>query len=71
MMNPDDTWKELGWLEEGDPFFAVIDEIVAARFQHRPRVVRALAPPTPGPQGPGYDENEKPAEADSNCDRRD
>lgn len=31
-----------GWLDEDDPFFAAIDEIVEARFQHQPRSVRAL-----------------------------
>jgi prevent-host-death family protein len=30
-----------GWLDEDDPFFAAIDEIVEARFQHPPRSVRA------------------------------
>lgn len=29
-----------GWLEDTDPFFAAIDEIVEARSQHRPRVIR-------------------------------
>ena len=29
-----------GWLEDSDPFFAAIDEIVEARSQHRPRVIR-------------------------------
>lgn len=29
-----------GWLEDSDPFFAVIDEIVEARSQHSPRVIR-------------------------------
>jgi hypothetical protein len=28
-----------GWLDEDDPFFAVVDEIVEARFQHQPRVL--------------------------------
>ena len=31
-----------GWLDEDDPFFAAIDEIVEARLQHQPRSVRAL-----------------------------
>ena len=26
-----------GWLDDDDPFFATIDEIVEARFQHQPR----------------------------------
>jgi len=26
-----------GWLEEDDPFFAAMDEIVEARFKHQPR----------------------------------
>jgi len=29
-----------GWLDDSDPFFAAIDEIVEARSQHRPRVIR-------------------------------
>jgi antitoxin (DNA-binding transcriptional repressor) of toxin-antitoxin stability system len=29
-----------GWLEDSDPFFAAIDEIVEARSQHHPRVIR-------------------------------
>jgi prevent-host-death family protein len=28
-----------GWLEEDDPFFAIIDEIVSDRVNHRPRVL--------------------------------
>jgi prevent-host-death family protein len=28
-----------GWLEDDDPFFAAVDEIVEARFQNRPRPV--------------------------------
>ena len=28
-----------GWLNEDDPFFTVIDEIVAERVQHKPRSV--------------------------------
>jgi prevent-host-death family protein len=31
-----------GWLDDDDPFFTAIDEIVEARFQHRPRSVRPL-----------------------------
>ncbi|HEX7183293.1 MAG TPA: hypothetical protein VF756_15760 [Thermoanaerobaculia bacterium] len=30
-----------GWLEDDDPFFSAIDEIVEARQQHLPRIVRA------------------------------
>jgi len=30
-----------GWLEEDDPFFAMVDEIVEARFQHPSRIVRS------------------------------
>lgn len=33
-----------GWLEDDDPFFTAIDEIVEARFQHQPRSIRT--PPT-------------------------
>lgn len=29
-----------GWLEDDDPFFSAIDEIVEARQQHLPRVIR-------------------------------
>jgi prevent-host-death family protein len=28
-----------GWLEEDDPFFTIIDEIVSDRVSHRPRVL--------------------------------
>jgi prevent-host-death family protein len=28
-----------GWLEEDDPFFAIIDEIVSDRVSHTPRVL--------------------------------
>lgn len=30
-----------GWLEDDDPFFSSIDEIVEARFQHPPRIAGA------------------------------
>ena len=29
-----------GWLEEDDPFFGVIEEIVAKRSEHVPRVLK-------------------------------
>jgi prevent-host-death family protein len=29
-----------GWLSDDDPFFAAVEEIVAARVKHRPRVLR-------------------------------
>lgn len=29
-----------GWLDDDDPFFATIDEIVAVRAHHRPRTAR-------------------------------
>lgn len=29
-----------GWLSDDDPFFAALEEIVAARVKHRPRVLR-------------------------------
>jgi antitoxin (DNA-binding transcriptional repressor) of toxin-antitoxin stability system len=29
-----------GWLEDDDPFFSAIDEIVEARHKHLPRVLR-------------------------------
>ncbi len=28
-----------GWLEDDDPFFSTIEEIVESRFEHRPRVL--------------------------------
>lgn len=31
-----------GWLEDDDPFFKIMDELVEARFTHRPR----SAPPS-------------------------
>lgn len=31
--------KVRGWLNEDDPFFTAIDEIVAERVQHKPRSV--------------------------------
>jgi prevent-host-death family protein len=33
-----------GWLEDDDPFFSAIDEIVEARQGHRPRVVLRRTP---------------------------
>jgi prevent-host-death family protein len=30
-----------GWLDDDDPFFAAIDEIVAGRSRHVPRVLQA------------------------------
>jgi len=35
-----------GWLEDSDPFFVAIEEIVEARHQHRPRVIRVQYTPT-------------------------
>jgi prevent-host-death family protein len=29
-----------GWLSDDDPFFTAVDDIVAARVKHRPRVLR-------------------------------
>jgi len=29
-----------GWLDQSDPYFSIIDEIVASRERHRPRVAR-------------------------------
>jgi prevent-host-death family protein len=37
---PENPMKVRGWLDDDDPFFAAIDEIVEARFQHQPRSVR-------------------------------
>ncbi|HEY7698574.1 MAG TPA: type II toxin-antitoxin system prevent-host-death family antitoxin [Vicinamibacteria bacterium] len=28
-----------GWLDDDDPFFEIVDEIVAARARHKPRVL--------------------------------
>ena len=33
-----------GWLDDDDPFFAAIDEIVAGRSQQVPRILRAGVP---------------------------
>jgi len=38
---PKHPGKVKGWLEEDDPFFAIIEEIVDARFQHHPRCIGA------------------------------
>ena len=38
---PKHPGKAKGWLEEDDPFFAIIEEIVEARFQHTPRCIGA------------------------------
>jgi hypothetical protein len=32
-----------GWLEDDDPFFTIIDEIVESRSLHRLRAVRSAA----------------------------
>ena len=37
-----------GWLDEDDPFFAVVEEIVEARFQHQPRVLSGYLEGYPG-----------------------
>jgi prevent-host-death family protein len=29
-----------GWREEGDPFFATVDQIVQERVEHKPRIVK-------------------------------
>jgi len=39
LTSPKHPGKVKGWLEEDDPFFAIIEEIVEARFQHQPRAV--------------------------------
>ena len=31
-----------GWLDEDDPFFSAVDEIVEARFLHQPRTFRGV-----------------------------
>ncbi len=33
-----------GWLEDDDPFFDVIDEIVRDRSQHSPRILKEVYP---------------------------
>jgi hypothetical protein len=38
---PDHLANVKGWLDEDDPFFAAVDEIIESRFQHRPRSIRA------------------------------
>ncbi len=40
-----------GWLADDDPFFAAIDEIVAGRSRHVPRVLRARAQEETGDSG--------------------
>ena len=44
-----------GWLDDDDPFFEVIDEIVANRSRHSPRVLRAqtVRGETDGPDDSG------------------
>ncbi|HEY0557550.1 MAG TPA: type II toxin-antitoxin system prevent-host-death family antitoxin [Thermoanaerobaculia bacterium] len=37
---PENPLKVGGWLDDDDPFFTAIDEIVEARFQHQARSVR-------------------------------
>jgi prevent-host-death family protein len=39
---PDHLGRVKGWLDEDDPFFAAIDEIVEARFQHQPRSTQGV-----------------------------
>jgi len=36
---PEHLAKVKGWLDEDDPFFAAVDEIVEARFNHQPRSI--------------------------------
>jgi prevent-host-death family protein len=33
-------FADVGWLDDDDPFFEIVDEIVAARARHKPRVLR-------------------------------
>ncbi len=40
-----------GWLEDGDPFFAAVDQRVEARHHHTPRVLRESGSATPGRGG--------------------
>ena len=42
---PDHLSNVKGWLEEDDPFFAAMDEVVEARFEHQPRVAGELLSP--------------------------
>ena len=40
-----------GWLDEDDPYFTTLDEIVAARSRHVPRVLRSRRRRRRGPTG--------------------
>ena len=58
-MRPDKTplrhpGQVKGWLEDDDPFFAIIEEIVEARFQHQPRAVSGRREGD-RPAGAGFD----------------
>lgn len=33
-----------GWLDDDDPFFAIIDDDIAKRFRHTPRVLQGREP---------------------------
>jgi len=37
---PEHLGNVRGWLEDDDPFFAAVEEIVEARFEHQPRSSR-------------------------------
>ncbi|MGH9319705.1 MAG: type II toxin-antitoxin system Phd/YefM family antitoxin [Vicinamibacteria bacterium] len=37
--SPSEALTRRGWLEDDDPFFAIVDEIVSERKRHRPRVL--------------------------------
>jgi prevent-host-death family protein len=32
-------WRAKGWLEDDDPFFEIVADVVAQRSRHRPRVL--------------------------------
>jgi prevent-host-death family protein len=39
--NEDHLSKVQGWLDEGDPFFEIIDELVKDRRKHSPRILKS------------------------------
>jgi prevent-host-death family protein len=49
---PDHLANVQGWLDDDDPFFAALDEIVDARFQQKPRSIASLQDLGPGDETP-------------------
>jgi hypothetical protein len=37
-----------GWLEDDDPYFAILESVVAGRARHRPRALRTRRPSKAG-----------------------